>query len=88
MPDPDRGGVHFNIHNNVWNTNYALWYPFDEADDARIARKVVQCDLRALRTDSLWRSSSRDCRDLAHLPGCPAFRGTLGSCSAFFPAAG
>ena len=39
-------------------------HPFDDSDDARIARKVVQCDLRALRTDSLWRSSSRDCRDL------------------------
>ena len=39
-------------------------HPFDDSDDARIARKVVQCDLRALRTDSLWRSSSRNCRDL------------------------
>jgi hypothetical protein len=31
-PDPDRDGVHWNIHNNVWNTNYALWYPYLSAD--------------------------------------------------------
>lgn len=27
---PDmKKGVHFNIHQNIWNTNYVLWYPFD-----------------------------------------------------------
>ena len=25
-------GVAFNIHNNIWNTNYPLWYPFVEED--------------------------------------------------------
>ena len=25
-------GFAFNIHNNVWNTNYPLWYPFAEGD--------------------------------------------------------
>lgn len=25
-------GFAFNIHNNVWNTNYPLWYPFIESD--------------------------------------------------------
>lgn len=25
-------GFAFNIHNNVWNTNYPLWYPFAEED--------------------------------------------------------
>jgi hypothetical protein len=30
-PDMARG-VHFNIVQNIWNTNYVLWYPFDEAD--------------------------------------------------------
>ncbi len=25
-------GFAFNIHNNVWNTNYPLWYPFVEED--------------------------------------------------------
>jgi hypothetical protein len=27
-----RLGVAYNVHNNLWNTNYVLWYPFDEAD--------------------------------------------------------
>ena len=31
-PDMARG-VHFNIVQNIWNTNYVLWYPFDEADE-------------------------------------------------------
>ena len=26
-------GVAFNIHNNIWNTNYPLWYPFTDEDD-------------------------------------------------------
>ena len=30
-PDMD-GGIHFNIFQNLWNTNYVLWYPFREAD--------------------------------------------------------
>ena len=25
-------GVAFNIHNNIWNTNYPLWYPFTDED--------------------------------------------------------
>ena len=25
-------GFAFNIHNNIWNTNYPLWYPFVEED--------------------------------------------------------
>ena len=25
-------GFAFNIHNNIWNTNYPLWYPFTEED--------------------------------------------------------
>ena len=32
---PDmNGGVHFNILNNVWNTNYVLWYPFNDRDSS------------------------------------------------------
>jgi hypothetical protein len=30
-PDMTKG-VHFNIHQNIWNTNYVLFYPFDSAD--------------------------------------------------------
>eukprot|EP00040_Diaphanoeca_grandis_P003118 m.23826 g.23826 ORF g.23826 m.23826 type:complete len:790 (+) comp14371_c0_seq1:140-2509(+) len=30
---PDmREGVHFNIFQNIWNTNYVLWYPFSPED--------------------------------------------------------
>jgi len=25
-------GMHLNIVQNIWNTNYVLWYPFAEAD--------------------------------------------------------
>jgi len=25
-------GVGFNLHNNIWSTNYVMWYPFDEQD--------------------------------------------------------
>lgn len=31
-------GFAFNIHNNVWNTNYPLWYPFTEEDKTFKAR--------------------------------------------------
>ena len=31
-------GFAFNIHNNVWNTNYPLWYPFAEEDKTFKAR--------------------------------------------------
>jgi hypothetical protein len=26
-------GVHYNIQNNLWNTNYVLWYPFNAEDN-------------------------------------------------------
>ena len=26
------GGVHYNIFQNIWNTNYVLWYPYDGVD--------------------------------------------------------
>ena len=25
-------GVHWNIFQNIWNTNYVLWYPFEPED--------------------------------------------------------
>ena len=39
-------GVGFNLHNNIWNTNYPLWYPFedgvgDENFKARFAVKLT-----------------------------------------------
>jgi len=27
-------GIHFNLFNNIWDTNYPLWYPFEENDGA------------------------------------------------------
>ena len=27
-------GVAFCVHNNIWNTNYPLWLPFNGTDDA------------------------------------------------------
>lgn len=33
------GGMHFNLHNNIWNTNYPLWF----AEDARF-RFTLQFD--------------------------------------------
>lgn len=31
-----KGGMHFNLQNNVWNVNFPQWYPFVEKDkDAR-----------------------------------------------------
>ena len=31
-------GVHFNIYNNIWNTNYVLFYPF-QPQDANISSR-------------------------------------------------
>ena len=31
-PDMEKG-VHFNVLNNIWNTNYVLWYPFVAEDE-------------------------------------------------------
>lgn len=44
FPSPRTGppdmsqGVHFNIFNNIWNTNYVLFYPFDSADANILSR--------------------------------------------------
>merc|ERR1712137_995283 len=36
LPENMKGGMHFNIQNNIWNTNFPQWYPFvDEDKDAR-----------------------------------------------------
>jgi hypothetical protein len=26
------GGMHFNLYNNIWGTNYIMWYPYSEDD--------------------------------------------------------
>ena len=25
-------GASFILHNNIWNTNYIMWYPFNQAE--------------------------------------------------------
>ena len=39
------GGVHYNIHQNIWNTNYILWYPYDGVE--KHVRSRFQLDLHA-----------------------------------------
>lgn len=39
-PDPTLG-VHFSLVNNVWNTNYPLWYPFAEGDQSSRFRFTI-----------------------------------------------
>jgi len=31
-PNP-KDGIHFLLSNNIWGTNYAMWYPFNEGDE-------------------------------------------------------
>jgi len=31
-------GIHFNLFNNIWDTNYPLWFPFLEEDTSMIYR--------------------------------------------------
>jgi len=36
LPENMKGGMHFNLQNNIWNVNFPQWYPFAEKDkDAR-----------------------------------------------------
>lgn len=32
--DLEANGASFCVHNNIWNTNYPMWYPFEGAKDA------------------------------------------------------
>jgi Domain of unknown function (DUF5054) len=36
QPDPTADGIHFNLFNNIWGTNFPMWYD----DDARFRFKV------------------------------------------------
>lgn len=29
----DKGGMHFNLYNNIWGTNYIMWYPYLKKDE-------------------------------------------------------
>jgi len=37
-PDIQNYGVNFNIYNNIWGTNYIMWYPFLEEDASSLYR--------------------------------------------------
>ena len=42
LPARMAGGVHANVQNNIWNTNYPQWYPFVPADaDLRCRFELV-----------------------------------------------
>ena len=41
---PDLTGMAFNLHNNIWNTNYPLWYPFASGDENFKARFMVKLE--------------------------------------------
>jgi len=37
-------GMHFNLHNNVWGTNYVMWWPYQKGDETIRFRFVVQVE--------------------------------------------
>ena len=38
-------GMAFNIHNNIWNTNYPLWYPYNDEDKNFRAKFTMQVNM-------------------------------------------
>ena len=47
-------GVHWNIVQNIWNTNYVLWYPYTEADATLRSRFEMVLD----HTPNAWTFSA------------------------------
>lgn len=47
LPENMKGGMHFNLHNNIWNVNFPLWYPFLEEDKDARYRFAVTVTARA-----------------------------------------
>ena len=43
LPDLEQG-MHFNLHNNVWGTNYVMWWPYQKGDETIRFRFVVQVE--------------------------------------------
>lgn len=37
-------GMHFNLHNNIWGTNYVMWWPYQKGDETIRFRFVVQVE--------------------------------------------
>lgn len=42
LTDSTITGIAFNLHNNIWNTNYPLYYPFNEGDENFRAKFTMQ----------------------------------------------
>jgi hypothetical protein len=45
QPDMDQG-VHFNLVNNVWGTNYVMWVPYSTEDRSMAFRFTLQARQR------------------------------------------
>ena len=45
-PPDMHGGTHFNILQNIWNTNYVMWYPFNDSDDDADVRSRFSMQLQ------------------------------------------
>ncbi len=41
---PPLDGMAYNLHNNVWDTNYIYWYPLVKGDESWRARFLVTFD--------------------------------------------
>jgi hypothetical protein len=41
---PPLDGMAYNLHNNVWDTNYIYWYPLVHGDESWRARFLVTFD--------------------------------------------
>ncbi len=41
---PPLDGMAYNLHNNVWDTNYILWYPFVAGDESWRTRFLITFD--------------------------------------------
>jgi len=37
-------GMHFNLYNNIWGTNYIMWYPYLEEDQSLLFRFSIKID--------------------------------------------
>lgn len=47
-------GFSFNVHNNIWNTNYILWYPYLEEDKDIRQRFVLDLDAQYATAALPW----------------------------------
>ena len=41
LPVDAAKGMHFHLFNNIWGTNYIMWYPFLEEDASSLYRFAI-----------------------------------------------